>query len=167
MEPERRFPELAQIIPGYAGYRAQEDRREADKQLRMYLAQQYTVERDRLVMLAQQLVAAGRLDQVEQLDQIERALGLFISRLGSAPRGYAGWFTAPRISTDTLDKIYAFDAKLADAIPLLREHLDFTVNAFAADASFAEALTALRDFIHNLNSQFDARQAFLAAGQGN
>ncbi len=165
MERHRRLSNLAWLIPGYAGYRTKEDRRDADKQLRMYLAGQYVAERENLTILAQHLVASGRLDLVARLEPVEQMLARFIARLETAPRGYGGWFSATELSESDLEKLYEFDAKLADGIPLLREQIGFVSTECTADADCNAALNALRDFVDNLNTQFDNRQTFLAANK--
>jgi len=165
MEAEGRLSGLIRLIPGYAGYRTREDRRDADKHVRMHLARQYAAERENLTSLAQQLVANRRLDLVGQLEPIEQMLNRFISRLEYAPRGYAGWFNANRLNETDLDKLYEFDAKLADGIPLLREQIGFVAAECTADADCNEALTTLRNFVDNLNTEFDTRQTFLVANK--
>lgn len=166
---EQTIQNLLQRIPGYTGYAALEQRRDADKTLRMYLAQQYRAERQSLTRLGQQAVAAGRLDVVEQLQRIGQLLDLFIGRLETAPRGYAGWFSEVSIDEADLDRIYQFDAKLADSVPLLRERIGYVAAQVTAGEGagegVAEALSALRDFVDGLNRQFDAREELLVSGK--
>lgn len=156
---------LLHMIPGYTGYQAMEQRRDADKALRTYLAQQFAGERQSLERLAQQVASRGQIEYSERIEQINQALTLFIARLESAPRGYTGWFDAAPITTTDLDQIYEFDAKLADSVPLLREQLAYAVTTFESGGDFDEALHSLRHFVDNLNIQFDARQSFLARGR--
>lgn len=161
----QRLQDLAHMIPGYAGYQARESRRDADKTLRMHLARQYAGEQQGLTRLAQNIASRGRIEYSDRIERIDQALSLFIARLQSAPRGYAGWFDAVQITEYDLDQIYAFDAKLADGLSLLREQITYATTAFDSGEGFDAALDALRDFVDNLNTQFDARQAFVALGK--
>lgn len=156
---------LLHNIPGYTGYSASERRREADKVLRSHLADQYRGERQELIRLTQDVVAAGRLAKAEPLDQIIQALDLFIARLETAPRGYAGWFAEVTIDETDLEQIYQFDARLASSVPLLHEQIVYSRSRFTTDEGFDEALDVLREFVDGLNRQFDARQEFLVAGK--
>lgn len=156
---------LLRKLPGYQGYEAQEFRREADRALRMHLAQQYRSEQQALIQLAQRMVAAGRLDLAEPLTRINQVLERFVARLETAPYGYAGWFDSITIDDTDLDQIYWFDAKLADSIPLLRERITYVETQLNAGEGVAEALASLRSFADDLHRQFDARQEFVAAGK--
>ncbi len=162
-----RLQALAYQIPGYAGYRAKEQRRDTDKLLRTHLAQQYTGVRQALTRLAQRVASSGRIAYSARIEQIDQALGLFITRLQTAPRGYAGWFSTVKIDEYDLDQIYAFDAGLANGLSPLRERVTFAESAFATEKGegFDNALTELQNFVDGLNAQFDARQAFVTLGK--
>lgn len=156
---------LLQRIPGYGGYAAKEQRRDADKALRMHLARQFRAEHEALTRLMQAFTASARLAVVERLGQVSQALLLFIARLETAPRGYASWFERVQIEQADLEQLYSFDAKLADSLPLLREQLGYVQSRADSGSDLPEALAALQQFVGNLNQQFDARQAFLLRGQ--
>jgi hypothetical protein len=113
----------------------------------------------------QESTASARLMHVERLGKVSQALLLFIARLETAPRGYAGWFGRVQIDQADLDQLYTFDAKLAESLPLLREKLGFVQSQASEGTDLHEALASLHQFVGNLNQQFDARQAFLLQGK--
>lgn len=162
---EKTIKDLLHKIPGYTGYAAKEERREADKRLRMHLAQQFRAERESLTRLSQQVISAGRLDLTDPLKRISQSLDYFIGQLETAPRGYAGWFDQVQIEEVDLDQIYHLDTKLADSVPLLREQIAYVSSQVSEGEGIDEALTSLRDFVEKLNQHFNARQEFLAAGK--
>ncbi|NJN66231.1 MAG: hypothetical protein HC884_05730 [Chloroflexaceae bacterium] len=161
---------LLHIIPGYQGYAAREQRRDADQALRDYLAQHYGAERQALMALTRNAVEAGAFGTLEQLEGITQTLDRFIARLESAPRGYTSWFSEARIDESDLDRLYAFDAAMADHLPLLHEQIAAVGQQIAAsepghERAIDEALTNLRALVDGLHTQFDARQELLAAGK--
>jgi hypothetical protein len=162
---EQTIKNLLHKIPGYTGYEAREQRRDADERLRAELARQYRAEREALTRLGQQAVSSGRLDVTERLKRISQTLDRFIGRLETALTGYAGWFEHVTIDVPDLEQIYQFDAKLADSVPLLQEHIGHVSTQMSEGEGIDEALTALRNFVDNLNTQFDARQEFLVRGK--
>lgn len=162
---QQQLQNLMHIVPGYVGYQAKEQRRDADKALRIHLAHQYRNEQRSLQQLAQQVVARGCIDYADDIEGINQTLNFFIARLENAPRGYSGWFDAIQITETDLDRLYEFDAKLADNIPLMREQIEFAMTTLAANEGFDNALAALRDFTDTLNSQLNDRQAFVSLGK--
>lgn len=165
MDLQETLKDLMEKIPGYTGYREMEDRRDADYKLRTHLAGEYKAERRKLVQLSQKVVDAKRFDVITKVDEVLQQLDRFISRLETAPRGYSPWFSAQKIDPATLDQLYDFDAKLAEGLAGLRERLGFALTELNPEGKFAEALDALLDFVQELQSQFDARQNFLAMGK--
>jgi hypothetical protein len=156
---------ILEIVPGYEGYEAKEKRRDADKTLRTTLARQFTSEQQAITRLTQKAVDSGQFACLDRIEDISQQLGFFIARLESAPRGYSGWFDEAQIDEADLDQIYEFDARLADSIPLLREHIEYVEKEFRSGEQFDEALDELSSFINGLNSQFDARQEFVTLGK--
>jgi hypothetical protein len=155
---------LLQRLPGYTGYAAKEQRRNADKALRMHLARQFRAEHQALTRLMQDFTASARLAVVERLGKVSQALLLFIAQLETAPRGYASWFDRVQLDEADLEQHYTLDAKLAESLPLLREQLAFVQSQGSEGTDLQEALASLHQFVDNLNQQFVARQAFLQRG---
>jgi hypothetical protein len=156
---------ILRIIPGYKGYEAKENRRDADHTLRTTLAREFTAEQQTITNLTKKAVDHGRFDYLDRLEEINQSLGHFIARLESAPRGYAGWFNEVKIEETDLDQIYAFDAKLADSLPLLREYIGHVQKEFTDGINLDEAMDELAAFVGGLHIQFNAREAFVLRGK--
>ncbi|MDL1897386.1 DUF4178 domain-containing protein [Anaerolineae bacterium CFX7] len=156
---------LANAIPGYTGYKSKEQRRDADRILRERLTQQYNAQRDRLTRLQQDAVRGGQLAVVSDLEGANQQLSRFISRLRTAPTGYAGWFDAATIEEADLDLIYQFDATLANGVDELSDALTKMQTAVRAKENTGDAYYALRDQVDALNQRLDAREEFLARGK--
>jgi len=108
------FEKLVAKIPGYAGYKEKELRREADRLLRDHIVQAMrTVLRD-LDALQTDLISAGKFGLLDEVGSATTQIQTFIDRVRTAAYGYGGLFDAVRIKEDDLDRVYQFDAALVD-----------------------------------------------------
>ncbi|NJP05953.1 MAG: hypothetical protein HC837_10190 [Chloroflexaceae bacterium] len=130
----------------------------------MNLARQYQSEQEALNTLAQKTLKQGGLRYMDTIEGVNKALNRFIARLQTAPRGYSGWFDAVQIQAHDLEQIYQFDERLAEGIPLLREHIGQAIAEIKGE-QFETALEALRSMVDGLNQQFDARDELVVMGK--
>ncbi len=158
---QQQIAEIAQQLPGYAGYQAKERRRDADKLVRMQLAAKYEGQRSRLTRLQQQ----AALEYADKLEHLDQKLQRLIARLSTAPRGYAGWFDAAQIVESDLDQLTQFDSALADGVTLLKTQLDQIAAALKTKKGLDNAVSACADALDALNDQFDQREQFVAMGK--
>lgn len=156
---------IAAQIPGYAGYQAKERRRDADKVLRDQLARQYETQRDHLIRIMQDLTRGGQIDRVDDLDRANQQLQRLITRLKTAPRGYAGWFDAGQIQEADLDQLYQFDSALASHIEKFQVALEAVASAFKNKEGVDDSIATLTDTLDAANAQFNAREEFVALGK--
>lgn len=155
---------LMGIIPGYEGYASKEKRRDADEVLRRHLSQQYEAEQKKITRLSQLAMDGGGLQYLTALEEVNRTLNRFISRLQSSVQGYSPMFSEVKIGEADLDRIYEFDARLADSVPILQEQIAFAEKNLGTD-SFGEAIGSLQRLVEGLNEQFDERQALVYYGK--
>lgn len=104
--------DLVRKLPGFKGYFAREDRREADALLRERLVRLYGEQRSELNRLQRALVDSGGLKYMEAAQRVDTKLGTLIDSIETAARGYAGLFDAIKVKEEALDRLYAFDAAL-------------------------------------------------------
>lgn len=156
---------IANAIPGYPGYQTKERRRDADRILRERLTNQYNTQRDQLTRIQQDAVRAGLFGLVSDIESANQQLSRFISRLRSAPTGYAGWFDAAQIQEADLDLIYQFDASLSNGVDELGGVLDGLRAVVRSKENSDKAYYALRDELDSLNQRLDAREEFIARGK--
>ena len=162
---ERWKEDLAARIPGYLGYRDRERRRDADKQLRMELAQRLDTQRTRLLEAQRQALNQGRIEALDDLEQVSLKLQRLIDRLRTASYGYAGWFEAASIQEPELEQLYAFDAALAFGIDRVAEEMDALEQAVQTGQGIEQAAAALGRLIDELDHRFDQRRDLLAEGK--
>lgn len=148
---EKNFLEkIASYIPGIAGYREREARREADRRLREFLAGRLDGGRQTLSALRNRATDAGELRALDTIGRLDRALQKSVSSLRYADYGYSGVFDQVKIHEAELDQIYAYDAALVTDVVALSDTLRSAANAAidaAALAGLAEAADKLDDKI--------------------
>jgi predicted aminopeptidase len=103
-------------VPGFKGYRDREQRRDADRLVRQYLAGQLAECQARVRTLHGNLARDAKLGQMTALDSLEKRFEKLADLLRYADSGYSGWFDAVKIREQELDKLYAYDVSLKQFI---------------------------------------------------
>jgi hypothetical protein len=153
---------LAEKIPGLRGYKKKEIRRETDKIQRVYVAERLDTCLAKLDDVKLDLVKAGNLDAVGEVDVVMRKLRTVRDRVQFADYGYAGMFDPTKVGVEKLDELYAFDQSLdtdAGGIVELAATLSATSPSLHADIGL------LSDRIEALDGRFSERE-HLITGAG-
>lgn len=152
-----KLQELAAKIPGIGGYQRKEQRREADRLLRMHIARQLEAQLARLANVQHTLTSRRRLDVNLALERATTKLQLLIDRLKTASYGYAGLFDAVKVDEEVLDRLYRFDERLlggvdelATSMTQLEESLEDGDTMVAADGLVRQ--------LESLHTTFSQRQ---------
>lgn len=155
---QNKFEELVAKIPGYAGYKQREQRREADKLLRLHVARQYEPLIDRLNRLQYELVEQGDLSSMFLLERAATRLQLLVDRLRTASYGYAGLFDAIKVDQDVLDRLYDFDQGMLSGVETLTTLFDTLEKAIMAGEAIQETVKALNAELDRLHHVWSERQ---------
>ena len=115
---------IVEYIPGYRSYRQRERRREVDKALRTYIAHQLRDFMTKLRNLSKPLTNAGKLDLLDDIDNIYRRLETVADKMFLAPYGYSGFFDAVKIREKELQALYDFDLKFLELVQALHPVID-------------------------------------------
>ncbi|NPA27115.1 MAG: hypothetical protein GXO36_05920 [Chloroflexi bacterium] len=115
---------IAQRVPGYAGYKAREKRREADKLLREKIAQRLREQVQRLTELQQQLLRTGGLRWLDDLETAVVRIQAAADKIRNAAYGYAGLFDAVKINQAQLERLYRFDLDLLEHVDRIAQAID-------------------------------------------
>lgn len=157
---------LAGKIPGYHGYKEKEMRREADKILRLYLAERFQEQRTKLSNIQNNLASEGKLEDLGLLERVMLQLQLLIDRLKVAQYGYAGLFDAVRVKEEQLDALYMYDNALTVSVDQLAEIMDKLAIAAIAGEEIRSAANDGLLLLQELNTTLDRRKdAMLTVGQ--
>lgn len=153
-----KFEQLVAKIPGYAGYKQKEQRREADELLRLHVARQYEELLDRLNRLQYQLTDQGDLSGMMVLERAVSKLQLLIDRIRTASYGYAGLFDALKVDEDVLDRLYEFDQNMLAGVDTLSAMLDELTDIVNNAHPATEAANKLIGELERLHRTFGERQ---------
>jgi hypothetical protein len=111
-----RLEHLARLVPGIGSYQDKEGRRDADKRLRITLADRLDSARKTVEEVIAKLQAEGHFDQLDRLGRLERKLYQAADAIRFATYGYSGVFDAIKVDEAKLDQLYAFDIALAESV---------------------------------------------------
>ncbi len=139
------FKKLLSYIPGFSGYIERQNRRDADKLLRDTVARRFEEHWGRASNLQADLVSAGMIKYVDDMEKAAIGLRTFIDKISRAARGYSGLFDAAKINEKELEAIYRFDV----AFFTLGDQINGALDNVEASLSDENALPAA---IRNLTS---------------
>ena len=138
---EKNFLEkIASHIPGVAGYREREGRRETDRRVREFLAGRLDEGRAGLTASRNVATDAGQLKTLDAIGRLDRILQKSVSSLRYADYGFSGMFDQLKIREAELDQIHAYDAALVTDVVALSDALR-SISETAPDGSTLAALT--------------------------
>jgi hypothetical protein len=144
---------LASIIPGFAGYKAIEDRRNSDKQLRATIGERLTAINGRLNGVVDALTRQGDLDALALIDQSGRRLERLIDRMRFADYGYSAVFDRVQLGEPELDRLYQYDADIMQDLG----SFDAAAPEIESSASDSAKLAAALNKLDALTAEFDRR----------
>jgi hypothetical protein len=154
------FKKLASYIPGFKGYIERQTRRDADKLVRDTVARRFTELWTRTSNLQKDLINAGKIEFVDDLEQAALQLRTFIDKISTAARGYSGFFDAVKINEKELEQLYNFDLAFLDLAVQISGALDNVEASLGDDAALPAAIrnitTLGRQAVETLNRRSEA-----------
>ena len=134
------FKRLGSIIPGFGGYIERQNRRDADKLVRDTVARRFEEQYQRASQLQTDLISAGKIEFVDDMEKAVIKLRTFIDKISTAPRGYSGLFDAVKINEKELESIYQFDTAFFDLAEQVGRGLDNVEASLGDDAALPPAI---------------------------
>jgi hypothetical protein len=144
-------------LPGIAAYREKEMRRDSDKLVRDRLVHELETRRTRINGLQQQVLSAGGLLLMDDMEQVTGRLQLLIDRIRTAAYGYAGFFDLQRVLEPQLEALIKYDQALFDTLPALDSSIDELEKAVQANDAIPAALQAVSAVLTDLGDKFGRR----------
>lgn len=160
----KRIDSILNSIPGYAGYRSKEKRRDSDRLLRERLAEDYGQRADRLGRLATRFADERDLAAVSAIGKPHSRLVAFRDRVRSATYGYTPLFAETEIDEAALDQIAAFDGALADGLEPLTEQIAALEREAPGTEQFTAQVDSLAEMVEGLHERFDSRSQIIESG---
>lgn len=151
-------------LPVIGDYRSKEMRRDADRRLRENLAQRLEVSRRTLTAMQRDLVTAGNLRLLPEMERAVGRLQLLIDDIRTAAYGYAPFFDLERVREAELDQLMAFDAQIGQQLPAIDDDIAVLAAAIQANEGVAEALSALQARLATLRTLYDQRSNVISSG---
>lgn len=149
---------LAHLIPGFAGYKAVEDRRIADKQLRAVIGERLTGVQERLDAVVDAASRSGSLDGLALIDQSKRRLGRLIDRMRFADYGYSAVFDRVQLGEPELARLYQYDTGIMNELPSFDSAVAGVEGAAGDPTKLAQALQSFDALTAEFDRRFEARQ---------
>jgi len=155
---EKNFLEkVASYIPGVAGYREREGRRETDRRIREFLAGRLDEGRAGLTALRNAVTDAGQLRSLDAIGRLDRILQKSASSLRYADYGFSGWFDQLKIREAELDQICAYDTALVTEVVALSDAL----RSISTAAPGGSSLVTLTESAEQLDLRIARRREIL------
>jgi hypothetical protein len=151
---------LISKIPGYAGYKAKEQRREADALLRDHLARRFAEQLTRAEDVAGQMLTGPGMMQLDDMGKANTRLQTLIDKIRTAAQGYAGFFDAVKVKEDELDILYQFDNNMllkVDEVSAAIDQVQAALDSGEGD-KVAPAVRRYTTIVTETSAQFDKRR---------
>ncbi len=160
------FKKLASYIPGFKGYIERQSRRDADKLVRDTVARRVEELWTRASNLQKDLIGAGKIEFVDDMEQAVLQLRTFIDKITTAPRGYSGFFDAVKINEKELEQLYNFDLSFFDLADQVSRGLDNVEASLGDDGALPAAIrnvvTLGRQAVETINQR---KEAYTGSGK--
>ncbi|MDQ3044281.1 MAG: hypothetical protein M3R06_03890 [Chloroflexota bacterium] len=162
---ERQIDDLLGRVPGYKGYRAKEDRRDADRRIRDEVGAAFQQRLARVRAIAVDLANQRRVRDIGPIDDLAKTLRDFIQHVETATYGYGGLFGDRNVDELALDQLREFDASLLDGVEELDRAIALLETAFAANTDLDPALLDARNVMRKVIQHWKTRNAVIEAGE--
>ena len=162
---ERRLGELLDRVPGYRGYRAKEDRRDADRRVREHVATAFGARADRIERIAADLANQRRLADIGPVDEFGRTLRHLIDRVRASPSGYGGLFGDRDVDAAALDQLRRFDEGLLVGVEEVDTAIGDLESALTAGGDLAAPARAGTAQVRAVLDRLDLRGQVVETGK--
>jgi hypothetical protein len=150
---------IQSFVPGFRGYRKREDIRDADKMLRIQIAEKLGKQRNGLEECRGLLVQGGAFKELDLIGGLISNFKRIEGVVAHAEMGYSGLVADISIKEDELDRLYEFDAAMLDHIVAISASIESLKNSLMA----ADAPTSHKDMMNikaritDFENQFERR----------
>ncbi len=160
------FKKLVSFIPGFSGYVERQNRRDADKLVRDTVARRFEELWKRTSNLQTDLVSAGKIEYVDDMEKAAIQLRTFIDKISRASRGYSGMFDAVKINEKELEQLYNFDLAFFDLAEQIAHGLDNVEASMGDDNALPAAIRNITTLGRQAVQTFDRRsEAITGSGK--
>ncbi len=160
------FKKLVSYIPGFGGYVERQNRRDADKLVRDTVARRFNELLKRTSNLQSDMVSAGKIEYVDDVEKAAIQLRTFIDKISTASRGYSGLFDAVKINEKELEQLYNFDLAFFELADQVAHGLDNVEASMGDETALPAAIRNLTTLCRQAVETFNRRtEAFTGNGK--
>lgn len=152
-------------VPGYRGYRAKEDRRDADRRVRDTLSAELGARAARVETVARSLANERRLSDIAPVDELARTIRHLSDRVRSASYGYGGLFSDRDVDEAALGQLRQFDESLLAGVADLDKPIAALEEALASGGDLAAAARAATIPVKQAHARLDLRGRVIESGE--
>lgn len=159
------FKRILSKIPGFSGYMERQNRRASDKLLRETTADRFEEQWREISRLQRDLIQAGNVEYVDDLEQAAIKLRTFADRIRRATYGYSGLFDAVKINEDELADLYRYDAamlEMVDEVARAVENVEASIGSEGLPAAIRHLTKVSQQAIEVYNRR---NEAILGTGE--
>jgi hypothetical protein len=155
-----KLEELARKVPGVAGYLDRENAREADKALRVQMAEEIGRLRREIDGVIRAHSERRAFALLPLLDRLGSKLDKVASLMRFAGYGYRAVFDRERADVEQLQRLCAYDRELAGQIQTMRAHIE-ALQSLDDEAAFRREGEVLDKLIDTFEDALQRREAVL------
>lgn len=147
---------LLDKIPGYRGFADKDARRGVDKALRDHVGGRLDALKRGVERVSAELVNAGQLEGLHELDRLRHRLGTCADRIRHAPYGESGWMDDRIVTAEELDRLHEHDLGVEGQVDALAEAFEALTAENAGDQ-----VGVLRDRVEDVLCAIEKRDDIL------
>jgi hypothetical protein len=156
------FEQLLAKLPGFKGYHDREARRQADKMLRDFLAEQIATQINRFSAAERDLLDAdGGLMFMAKTSAAKSRMQTLHDKIKAAPQGFSGFFGAIKIESEELEKLYNFDEAMVRYADELKTAVEALAAAVGDKDKTTDAIKAVERIASEGSEAYDLRDDVL------
>lgn len=161
MSLAKKGEKLSRILSAVVTYQDKERIREADKAIRLRLAEEIDRLRRGIEGEKQTYLARQDLTPLPDLDRLASMLDKLANLIKYAGRGYRGLFDMAKQDPETLDRLRSFDLDLFEKVEDLQEQIAEIHRVSYGTDSFQDAVRRLQQSLYRFEQHFMHRQDIL------
>lgn len=154
---------IQSFIPGFRGYRRREDLRDADRMLRMQLADKLATQRKRLEDSRGLITKTFNSKPLDMLGSVIFQMKKVEGQILHADMGYSGFAADIQIKEDELNRLYEYDAVMIDGVTSIAASIDSLVPALASqdEAKSVLMLNEIKQKVNQFEGIFGKRKIII------
>ena len=152
---------LMRRIPGYSGYLDREQRRDADRLHREFLAKGTSSLKAKVQDIQEEMLRSGDMSQMSRLGDVGNRLDRLTERLRHASYGYSGLFAQNEVNEEALSRIYEFDLSLVNNLQYAEEAVKALEAAVNTKENVHARASDLEKTLREMDSKVDEREKLL------